>query len=404
MPASPSARTCDILVIGGGVVGLAVAREASQRNPARQILVIEKEADIALHASGRNSGVLHAGFYYTANSLKARLTRDGNREWHAWCREKKLRLHPAGKLVVARDEAEDQTLEELKRRGDHNGVTLEWVDDAQAHRIEPNVRTWRRALWSPSTSTVDPREVCRSLADELIGRGVQILTNCQWLGREGQTILTSQGPIEAGHVFNCAGLYADRVARAFGFGLNYIILPFKGIYLKHTGATPPVRTNVYPVPNLANPFLGVHFTVMVDGHAKIGPTAIPALWRENYRGFENFSLAEFLQVGWSEARLFATNTMGFRTLAVEEMRKYNRAHFLSLAAGLVQRLEPREFTQPSAPGIRAQLFEPRTGKLVQDFVIEGDARSTHVLNAVSPAFTCALPMARHVLDRAAAAT
>jgi L-2-hydroxyglutarate oxidase LhgO len=210
---------------------------------------------------------------------------------------------------------------------------------------------------------------------------------------------TACGEIAYGHFLNAAGLYADRIAREFGFSRHYTILPFKGIYLKDSSNRSGLTTNIYPVPNLANPFLGVHFTLTVDGAAKIGPTAIPAFWRENYRGLERFSLRELGAVlGW-EARLFLSDAFGFRSLALEEMKKYRRSHLLELAERLAPRLETRHYDQWSTPGIRAQLLDTRSLELVQDFVVEGDGESTHVLNAVSPAFTASIPFARWVVGR-----
>ena len=166
--------------------------------------------------------------------------------------------------------------------------------------------------------------------------------------------------------------------------------PFKGIYLKYAGPNPPLRTNIYPVPNLNNPFLGVHFTITVDGYIKIGPTAIPAFWRENYQGFDRFSAKEAAEIIRWESVLFAKNAFGFRKLAFEELRKYQKSHLTGLAAKLVKRLDPAMFSHWSTPGIRAQLLNTKTLSLVQDFVVEGDGKSIHVLNAVSPAFTCSL--------------
>ncbi len=393
----------DYLVIGGGVVGLTLARALQQRQPSARILIIEKERQIAQHASGRNSGVLHAGFYYTADSLKARFTREGNLGWRRFCREHRLKIHDCGKLVVAKDASELEGLSELKRRADRNGVTLEWMDALQVQRIDDNVRTHERALYSPTTATIDPVAVCTTVARELRDSGVEIRLGTRYLRREGDHIRTNKGPIGGQLVINCAGQYADRIARDYGFCEHKVILPFKGLYLKYNGTQPPVRTNVYPVPNLANPFLGVHYTVTVDQEVKIGPTAIPAFWRENYGGFSRIRLSELFEVGWHESRLFLTNASGFRDLALDELKKYRRSHFLDLAQGMVKGLDRSGFKEWTRPGIRAQLLDTRTRTLVQDFLVEGDTKSLHVLNAVSPAFTCALPMAAYISDRATTA-
>lgn len=391
----------DFLVIGGGIIGVTIALEVRRRFPDASVLLIEKEPTCGLHASGRNSGVLHAGFYYSADSLKARFTRDGNRELTAYCRERGLQINPCGKLVAARDAAELAGLDELLRRARANGVPLESVSAEGARKIEPRVRTHQRALFSPTTSSVDPSVVMASLVGDLQQAGGQVRTGAAYLRRAGGTVHTTAGPVSPGYVINAAGLYADRVARDFGFSRDYRILPFKGVYLYGEAAVEPLRTNVYPVPDLANPFLGVHFTVTVNGHVKIGPSAIPAFWREQYQGWGNFRPSECLDIVRREAGLFLRNDFGFRGLALGELKKYSRRHLVALASELVWDVRPEHYRRWGVPGIRAQLVNIRERKLEMDFRIEGDQRSFHVLNAVSPAFTCALPFARHVMDRVA---
>lgn len=391
---------CDYLIIGAGIIGLALARELKARFPAAAILVIEKEADVAYHGSGRNSGVLHAGFYYTADSLKARFTRDGNRMLKEYVKQRGLAINECHKVVVASDESEIEGVRELQRRGERNGVEVRIIDEQELAEIDPNARTTGIALYSPSTATVDPAQVCHALRADLEKAGVRFLFGQGYVGRQGQgAVVTAAGvTIESGLIINAAGLYADRIARDFGFSRNYTIIPFKGIYLKYTGPDKPVRTNIYPVPNLKNPFLGVHYTVTVDGTIKIGPTAIPAFWRRNYAGLEHFSMGELLEIiGW-EARLFLGDNFGFRSLALSELKKYDRSYFTGLATKMVKQIDTSGFNQWSKPGIRAQLLNTTTKELVQDFVVEGDDRSVHVLNAVSPAFTCSFPFAAWVVD------
>ena len=391
---------CDFLIIGGGVVGLAIARELNSRSPNARIVVIEKEPDVAFHSSGRNSGVLHAGFYYTADSLKAKLTRDGNAAMRQYCQQNKLRIHECKKVVVAQTSDELPALFELEKRGKTNGVDVRIIDENELAEIDPNARTCKHALYSPTTATVDPVEVTRCLKDELIQKGVIISFGEPYLKRiSGNKIRTAKRLIEATHLINAAGLYADRVGKDFGYAQHYTIIPFKGIYLKYTNADKPIRTNIYPVPNLKNPFLGVHYTITVDGTIKIGPTAIPAFWRENYDGMGNFDAGEMTEIMAREAQLFLLNSFGFRDLAFEEMRKYSRNYFSGLAAQLVKKIDREGFREWSRPGIRAQLLDTKTRKLVMDFLVEGDGSSTHILNAVSPAFTCSFPFAKMIVDR-----
>ncbi len=380
----------DFLVIGAGIVGLSVAKSLSKKYPDSTIVVIEKEKETGMHASGRNSGVLHAGFYYSADSLKARFTRDGNMLLKEFCREHGLPLNECGKVVVANDEKEADTILELHARGEKNGVETEIIDPKSLSEIDPNIRTVRHALYSPSTATVDPKALLKRLENEVIQKGVRIDLDTRYLYNIGKKhIYTDKREYSAGVVINCAGLHADKIAAQFGFGEKYVIIPFKGIYLKYTSTDKPVKTNVYPVPNLKNPFLGVHYTVTVDGTIKIGPTAIPAFWRENYKGFTNFDPSDLSEIAYYESRLFLTNSFGFRTLAFEEFRKYSKKHLASLARNMLYEIDESGFDTWSTPGIRAQLLNRETLELVQDFIVEGDENSVHILNAVSPAFTCA---------------
>jgi L-2-hydroxyglutarate oxidase LhgO len=391
-------ETCDFLVIGGGVVGISVARELKRRHPDASVVLLEKEADCGEHASGRNSGVLHAGFYYAADSLKARLTRDGNRRLREFCDEKKIPVNRCGKLVLPRDDAEDRALDELFRRAKANGVEVSEVDEKAAHEIEPRAKVRRRALWSPTTSSTDPKKVVAAMRAAAEAAGVKVRAGTAWLAARGRVATTSDGSVEAGFVVNAAGLQADRVARAYGFSKRYAMLPFKGLYLYSDEKPGSFRTNLYPVPDPQYPFLGVHFTVAADGRAKIGPTAIPALWRENYGGLARFSLAEFSAIARLQARMMLQSDWDFRRLAWEEIRKQSRARMVELAGSLAEGVKLSDYTRWGKPGLRAQLVDLESGRLVSDFLWEGDGRSLHVLNAVSPGFTCSLPFADLVCD------
>jgi len=389
----------DFLILGGGIIGLSIARELKHRFADAEITLLEKEAACGLHASGRNSGVIHAGFYYSANSLKAKLTRAGNQAMSAYCEAKKIPLNRCGKLVVAKDQDDLPQLDELLRRGQANGVPLESLTEEEARRIEPRVKTHQRAIFSPTTTSVDPQRVMEEMIRDAKQEGITIRTGAPYLRTEKGLVMTPQGSFTANHVVNAAGLYADKIALDFGFSERYRILPFKGLYLYSDEPPGAFRTNIYPVPDLRNPFLGVHFTVKDDGHAKIGPTAIPALWREQYRGFDNFKFGEFVEVLFREAGLMMSSRFDFQKLALEEVRKYSRPHLVALASRLAHGVKPEHYTRWGEPGIRAQLLDIKNRKLEMDFVIEGDAHSTHLLNAVSPGWTCSIPFARYAVDQ-----
>ena len=392
-------ETSDFLVIGGGIIGLSVARELKSRYQDSKIIVLDKEKSLGLHASGRNSGVLHAGFYYTADTLKARFTRDGNKLLTEYCENKKIKLNKCGKLVVAKNQAEDLMLEELMERGKKNGVQLELVDKKSALSIEPKVKTFSRAIYSPTTSTADPTELICSIESDAKKEGIELHKNQEYKFGTNKCIRTTNLTYSAGYIVNCAGLYADRVAKKFGFSQNYAILPFKGLYLKSDQPAGTYQTNIYPVPDLENPFLGVHFTIQVDGLAKIGPTAIPALWREQYKGMAGFNYKELLEIAMRSLGLMAYSNFDFKRLAVSELTKFSRTKMVKLASELVNDITPDAYKKWAKSGIRAQLIDLKKRKLEMDFVVEGDDKSMHVLNAVSPGWTCSIPFSRYVADQ-----
>lgn len=391
-------KTIDYLIIGGGIIGVNMALHLKRRNPGVSICVVDKEPKLGLHGSGRNSGVLHAGFYYTANSLKARFTRDGNAAMKAYIRERGLPLNECGKLVVAKDESELPALNELLKRGQANGVELHKITEQEAREIEPRVKTCQYALWSPNTATADPKPVMEAFRKDAADLGIEFAFSQSFVKCAGNRVRTTDFEFDAGYVVNAAGLYADRVAHPFGFGQDYAILPFKGLYLKSDEPPGSFKTNIYPVPNLNNPFLGVHVTVTADGHHKIGPTAIPAFWREQYKGAENFHFGEMVQAMGLGAQLMIKADFDFRRLAAEELRKYNRAHLVELSQSLATGLDLSTLTHWGPSGIRAQLLNLKNKSLEMDFVFEGDGKSFHVLNSVSPGWTCSIPFTSYMVD------
>ncbi len=389
----------DFLVIGGGVIGLNISRQLRRLYPGSSVHLLEKEADCGLHASGRNSGVLHAGFYYSPDSLKAKFTWQGNRLLTQYCEAKGIPLNKCGKLVVARDRADHAGLDELVRRGQANGIPLDSISAEEAKAIEPRVKTCERALFSPATSTVDPTLVMGAMKKDALQEGVQLHCGVRYLTSTKKRVVTTSGVFDVGYVVNAAGLYADRIARENGFSEHYRILPFKGLYLYSSEPSKAIRTNIYPVPDLKNPFLGVHFTVAASGKIKIGPTAIPGLWREHYGGIANFHWDEFLEVALRGMGLLATSNFDFKTLAMRELTKYSKSTMVALASELAEGIKPEHYQTWGKPGIRAQLVDIKKRKLEMDFVLEGNEHSMHVLNAVSPAFTCSLPFSEHVCQQ-----
>jgi len=378
-----STKIVDFLVIGGGIIGISIARELKSRNPDSNICILEKEHQCGMHASGRNSGVLHAGFYYTADSLKARFTKEGNQRLTEYCEVNHLAIKKCGKLVVAQNESELVWLDELIIRAKNNNVPLELITAEESRAIEPRAKTYQKALLS-----------------DAIQEGVQLKTNIQYIHRvDKRSVKTSKGLFEANYIINAAGLYADKIGRDFGFSKDHRILPFKGLYLYSNESPGTLKTHIYPVPDLTNPFLGVHFTITSDSKIKIGPTAIPAFWREQYQGWNNFNLPELTEIILRQAGLFLSSSFDFKALAFRELKKYSKPLLVSLATKLAKGVDIKHYGQWGQAGIRAQLLNIKKKELEMDFVLEGDDQSMHILNAVSPGLTCALPFADYVCDQ-----
>ncbi len=391
----------DILIIGAGVIGISIALELKKQFPDQKIIIIEKESHAGFHASGRNSGVLHAGFYYTADSLKAKFCRDGNIAMRQYCLENNLKINQCGKLVITKDSSELNNLKILYDRGIANNVNLKLISEKEAREIEPRVKTVERAIFSPDTASVDPVEVINLLVKQAEALGIQFLFDEKYSSNniKEKKVFTDKNKISTGFVINAAGLYADKIAKQYGFSADYEIVPFKGLYLYSDEKPGALKTHIYPVPDLNYPFLGVHFTITAAGKIKIGPTAIPAFWREQYNGFSRFSTTELIKILSLEAILFLQNKFHFRQVAIHELKKYNKQFLANQAKYMLDDMNIENFKVWGKPGIRAQLINKKDNSLVSDFCFEGDRYSFHVLNAVSPAFTCAFPFAQYLVSK-----
>jgi L-2-hydroxyglutarate oxidase LhgO len=392
-------RGYDVAVIGGGIVGLALADAWLAAHPGSQVLVLDKEERLAEHASGRNSGVLHAGFYYAPDSLKAQLTRRGNQMLRAFCEERGVPVREVGKVVVTTSPEQVPQLDELYARGQANGVPLEMVDEAGLRELEPLARTHGRALWSPSTAVADPVSVVEALAARVRERGGEVRLGTPVVEAGPGWIRTPYQRIEVGHTINAAGLYADRVARWFGVGEDYAMLPFKGLYWYSNWPAGRLQRHVYPVPDPRNPFLGVHLTVTVSGRTKVGPTAIPSLWREDYRGVRGIRPSEMASIAKLYPRFLRSPHHDVPGLVRTELPKYSRRYLVAQASALVPSVSAQDFRERGRVGVRAQLLHVPSGRLEMDFVVRPGERSTHVLNAVSPAWTSSLAMAEWIVER-----
>lgn len=393
-----SVQGCEVLIVGAGITGLATARELVSRG-AGDILIMEKEPGLGAHASGRNSGVLHAGIYYSPGTNKARFCVEGNRLMKEYCRERGLTLKETGKVIVPDTDEKEEALDELKQRADSSGARSYLISTKELLDIEPHAAPRERALYSPDTAVVDPVQILGEMKRELEEGGrVRFLFGTSFVSLAGTgTAVTSAGNIKFGKLVNAAGTFADRVAGAFGIGGNYRVLPFKGTYKKlKKEKSYLVRGNIYPVPDLRNPFLGVHFTRSVRDDVYIGPTAIPVLGREEYGFMDDLSL-ESLSILYREGVLFFANDV-FRGAALTEIRKYSARNLLKEARGLLPEIGIDDIEDTPKSGIRPQLVDWDTKKLVTDFVVIKDGDSIHILNAISPAFTCSMAFARYTVD------
>ncbi len=400
LPGSPPER-CDLAIVGGGIVGLAVAREMLARNPQASVCVLERERDIATHQTGHNSGVIHAGVYYVPGSLKARLCVEGAREMYEYCERRAIPVERCGKVIVATDASELARLEELERRGTANGVPgLRRIDAAGIEALEPHARGIA-GLHSPGTGIADFPAVARAYAEDVREAGGSLTTSCEVQGitQVGRALrLThSQGATEAGHALFCAGAWADRLAVAAGADPDPRIVPFRGAYLRLAPSKRHlVRSLIYPVPDPSLPFLGVHLTKHIDGDVLIGPTALMAAARDAYR-LSKFRRQDVLDTlrwpgTWKMlAKWWGTGVTELRHAAL-------RSAFVRAASRYVPELEVGD-VEPAFAGVRAQALG-RDGRLVDDFVFSHTERALHVRNAPSPAATSSLAIARHIADEA----
>ncbi len=394
----------DFLIVGAGIVGLSIAQTILARHPDATVCILEKESDVGKHASGRNSGVLHSGIYYPEQSLKGQLCVEGAEALRQYCRTHDLPLAEIGKVVVPVSEADDRHLDLLYQRGKANGATVELIDASRLAELEPLARSASgRALHSPRTSVFDPLAILNHLAATLVQRGVQLLFDrkVNRIDPDARVAWSDQGErFGYGHLINTAGLHADRIARSFEVGRSYVLIPFKGLYYELSKRS-HLRFNglIYPVPDLNVPFLGVHFTKSISGKVYAGPTAIPALGRENYDGLRQVDWTDLPIIGAHLLNQYRLNRQGFRTYTHQEAFRFFKGNFVKAAKALVPDLNDADLIASPKVGIRPQLLHREEQALVMDFLIESGHHSTHILNAVSPAFTSAFAFARLVVEQ-----
>lgn len=397
--ASPSALQADLAVVGAGIIGLATAHRYLEVHPGKRVVVLEAEARPALHQTGRNSGVLHSGVYYRPGSAKATLAVAGRSSMVEFCRRHGIAHDVCGKVIVAVDSSEQERLASLAERAVRNGVEAELIDARRLAELEPYC-AGVEALHIPSTGIADYGAVCRALLDEIEAAGGELRTSTKVVGidqaADGVRVATTTGDVGAAWLVNCAGLRCDQVAELAGAASGYRIVPFRGEYYELVPERSHLVSNlIYPVPDPSFPFLGVHLTRMIDGTIHAGPNAVLALAREGYR-WSDVSGAQ-LREHIANRGLWRLARRYWRTGAGEVWRSLNKAAFTRALQRLVPDIAADDLVRSEA-GVRAQAMDP-AGELEDDFAVTAGGRSTHVLNAPSPAATSSLEIARMIVSQ-----
>jgi L-2-hydroxyglutarate oxidase len=395
--------SADLIVIGGGIVGLSTAMQLGERFPNLEIILVEKEAVVAAHQTGHNSGVIHAGVYYAPGSLKARFCRDGSEATYAFCRANGLPAERCGKLIVAGTGEESSRLKELYSRCRQNGLDPTWIAADRLAEIEPRI-VGRDAILVESSGITDYPAIARTMSRRFETSGGRVLLQHRVIGireaADGVVVETDRGALRARYVVACGGLMADRLARLCGLDPDFQILPFRGEYFRLPDAKNDiVKHLIYPVPDPNLPFLGVHLTRMIGGYVTVGPNAVLAMAREGYR-WRDVSLQDLAHMaGFPGTRKLLARHARFA--AREVVNSVFRRGYLRECRKYCPELQLEDL-QPEAAGVRAQAVKA-DGTLIHDFLVLRGRRSLHVCNAPSPAATAALPIGRHLVEQCVAA-
>jgi L-2-hydroxyglutarate oxidase LhgO len=392
----------DQIIIGAGIVGISFGLALLERNPNKKVLIIDKEEKPGIHASGRNSGVLHAGFYYSPDSLKAKFCRLGNLELRKFCKENNLQILETGKVVVCQDKQDVVRLEVLYRRGIANGVNIEILDSKDLGKIEPAAQTVDKFIWSPTTAVGNPKDVINKLAEKFTksGGNFSFNTHTELIEKNSEILIKSKNiTYGAKSIINSAGAYAAALAKQVNVGTEYVCLPFLGTYKKSRLLSVNPKRLVYPVPNPINPFLGVHTTITLNNEIKIGPTAFPVVGKEQYRLTDGFNFKDLLEFLVSSTALLKSDSVDLIGLAREEALKLFKKPLLNRTRKLSNSLDSNYDWVKHPSGIRAQIINSKTKAIEMDYIVKTDKNVIHILNAVSPGWTSSIPFTRWVIEQ-----
>ncbi len=389
-----------LVIAGGGIIGITIAREAALSGNFSSIQLLEKENKLGIHASTRNSGVIHAGFYYSSDSFKAKFCSEGNRLLREYSKKNRIKINKCGKVVVTKNQYEEKILEELYERGIRNGSELMILNKKNLIEYEPLAITYENFLWSPNTWSISPNELFSCLVKECKELGVEFLLGEKIISTSKKSVISSRNnQYFYDHFINAAGGFALDVSKIFGIETKYALLPFKGLYLKSKNKVLDFNKHIYPVPDMRQPFLGIHTTLTNDSFLKLGPTAIPVLSPENYSFFEGLDFNLSSEVFFLQMNLLLNNQFGFRDLAFREIKYLIKKNIIIKANQLTSfDLRKIDFDWHS-PGIRPQLFDKSNSKLVDDFVLIDSHNSTHILNSISPAWSSSFINAKYVINK-----
>ena len=388
----------NLMIIGGGIIGITIAREAALSRRFSQIKILEKEQIPGLHASSRNSGVIHSGFYYSSDTKKAEYCSEANTLMRDYVVKNLIPHQKCGKVVVSNNSKDDGILEELLNRGNNNNSNIKLLPSKYLDNYEKLARSNNSFLWSPNTWSASPRDVLKTLIKEILEFKIQIITNKKVIEIGDHFVrCTNNERFNFDYMVNASGAYALDIAIKSGLKLPYKSIPFKGLYLKSKNKIQFFRRHIYPVPEISMPFLGIHTTLTYDGYLKLGPTAIPALSAENYDIFKGIDLLQLPDLIRLQLNLFINNDFNFRNLALREVKFLFKRNIIKEAQKLTKYILNDSDFDWYSPGIRAQLYNFETKSLEMDFIFKQDNNILHLLNSVSPAWTCSFKTAKEVI-------